>query len=490
MRMPDAESQQKTTEHHLTRNYYLTIIDQLMRLPKLLIIIFINLVAFITTLTAQNLIADPGFEHFSNLPCRQNGSFIQDLLANWIQPLPTSTDYWNSKSDISCELNPLSIKRFTRGGSGMTGVITAYHYNGLPFEYKEYIETKLAEPLKPKHLYYGEFYAYSKQTGENDALKSNNLGMAFSRSIIADFNDRSPDHLFLHSKIKANDIVEGNEWEKVSGCFIADKPYQYLLIGNFESIRSTLIKGDLRNTEDAYAYYFIDDVNLKELAYDLTSLKDSITLCGGQYYTELNAFIDGATKYTWEDGSHEPILNVAVKQSATISVNISFNECIYKHDFYVEYIPDIDLGSDTVICAGEELVITVGNSIKSFFWSDGTQDSVKHISSPGIYTATVLSDECEIRDSIEVSVIECPGSVLPNVFTPNGDDYNQDFVFENIENRTWSLQVFNRWGQQVFFSARYKNDWHGAHLANGVYYYKLQSKDLKKVVKGWVQIMR
>lgn len=440
-------------------------------------------------LIAQNLVADPGFEEYSSLPCRQNNSFIQDLLKHWIQPLPTSTDYWNSQSDISCELNPKAIDRFPRSGTGMIGMITAAFYNSFPIEYKEYIETKLISSLKTGKLYYGEFYGHSKSVKEYDRLKANNLGLAFSESLVYDLNDKSPDHLFLPAKIKAKDVVEANEWKKISGCFLADKPYQYVLIGSFDSISSTIVRGDVSNVNESYAYYFIDDVNVRELLYDVSALSTSATLCGNQAYVELNAFVEGATGYTWEDGSNEPVIKVSTKSSKNYTVTISFNECAYTHNFYVDYIPDIVLGRDTLICSDEKLELKPIHPLKTYFWSDGTDDSIKYISSPGIYTVSVPSDECIIRDSIEVSVIDCPG-FIPNVLTPNGDEYNQKLVFENIENPAWSLQILNRWGKQVYFSARYENNWDSGSVASGVYYYRLHSKNLNKVVKGWLHILR
>jgi gliding motility-associated-like protein len=80
--------------------------------------------------------------------------------------------------------------------------------------------------------------------------------------------------------------------------------------------------------------------------------------------------------------------------------------------------------------------------------------------------------------------------LVPNVFTPNGDEYNQAFVIENIDNRDWALQVFNRWGAKVYEDKQYRNNWDGKSLSPGVYYYLLQSASLNKKVSGWVQIIR
>lgn len=441
-------------------------------------------------LCGQNLVPNESFENYKILPCKPNEFFIQDFLENWRQPISTSTDYWNTIGDISCAQNPLTINRFPRTGSGMIGIITASFYNNFAIEYKEYIEVKLKETLKKDHFYFGEFYAKNRSVNQSDRLKSNNLAVALSESLINDFSNESPNHLFLNGLIKEENIIEADlTWQKISGCFVADKPYQYLLVGNFDSIDSTLTKGSINSNEYSYAYYFIDDVALNELNYNVSSLLTTTTLCPDQSFTELNASVDEATAYLWEDGSKQPTFKASTKADKDYSVTIFFNECHYKHTFHVENVPEIDLGKDTVLCKGETLKLNPRYSFGKYSWSDGSTDTVKIISSPGLYSIAVQSDYCLVQDSVYVNFIDCP-SFGPNVITPNGDMYNDNLIFENIDNRIWGLKIFNRWGEQVYASSHYQNSWSGQGLNDGIYYYQLSSSGLVKVVKGWVQILR
>lgn len=75
--------------------------------------------------------------------------------------------------------------------------------------------------------------------------------------------------------------------------------------------------------------------------------------------------------------------------------------------------------------------------------------------------------------------------VVPNVFTPNGDNQNDFFVIQNVE--TWdegNLQIFNRWGAMVYESNDAttipwdgKDQGSGGIVADGVYFYILNVKD-------------
>ena len=63
-------------------------------------------------------------------------------------------------------------------------------------------------------------------------------------------------------------------------------------------------------------------------------------------------------------------------------------------------------------------------------------------------------------------------------------------MFKNLQYKSNSeLTVFNRWGNKVFESADYKNDWAPSE-AGGVYYYILTVKDIPKQFMGYFHVMK
>jgi len=92
--------------------------------------------------------------------------------------------------------------------------------------------------------------------------------------------------------------------------------------------------------------------------------------------------------------------------------------------------------------------------------------------------------------------------VLPNVIFPTGSGPNRYFIVEAIQKcpdswgpRPHKLQVFNRWGDQVFRNNNYLNDWEGTNtsgqpLPEGTYYYLLDLGSIAAPIKGYVTIMR
>ncbi|SFW84728.1 DUF7507 domain-containing protein [Chitinophaga sancti] len=79
--------------------------------------------------------------------------------------------------------------------------------------------------------------------------------------------------------------------------------------------------------------------------------------------------------------------------------------------------------------------------------------------------------------------------VFANAMSPNGDGKNDFFVIKGLEKYPpAALFVFNRWGDMVFQSKAYHNEWNGAGLSEGVYYYKLEVDEGEgvKQYSGWV----
>jgi len=79
--------------------------------------------------------------------------------------------------------------------------------------------------------------------------------------------------------------------------------------------------------------------------------------------------------------------------------------------------------------------------------------------------------------------------LIPNIITPNGDAQNELFA-PRIGGCPPRLQVFSRWGRQVYDEAAYRGSWGGAGLAAGLYYYLITPTDGAAPIKGWVELVR
>jgi gliding motility-associated-like protein len=78
---------------------------------------------------------------------------------------------------------------------------------------------------------------------------------------------------------------------------------------------------------------------------------------------------------------------------------------------------------------------------------------------------------------------------IPNLFTPNGDNKNDNFEITGLGDN-FVVEIYNRWGERVYQNSNYRNEWTGEGLSDGVYYYLITDPLYEKKYKGWVQLLR
>jgi gliding motility-associated-like protein len=154
--------------------------------------------------------------------------------------------------------------------------------------------------------------------------------------------------------------------------------------------------------------------------------------------------------------------------------------------FYNNYDAQIQFGPDTVyLCQGDTLLLNAGEGTSWSWGGDASTNTSQFytVTSPGIFSATVTST-CGLG-SDQIVVLPCASEepadstmefTFPNVITPNSDGINDLFEVANLPENTEVL-IFNRWGNVVFYSANYQNNWDGKDdsgrtLVDGVYTYK------------------
>lgn len=86
-------------------------------------------------------------------------------------------------------------------------------------------------------------------------------------------------------------------------------------------------------------------------------------------------------------------------------------------------------------------------------------------------------------------LIEVRNIFIPNLITPNGDGRNDTFEILNVFPHTF-LEIYNSWGSHIYSNANYDNNWDAAGVADGTYFFQINSGDQCGNVNGWVHIIR
>ena len=149
----------------------------------------------------------------------------------------------------------------------------------------------------------------------------------------------------------------------------------------------------------------------------------------------------------------------------------------------------INIKEDSLeICYGENPEYPYSKG--KYVWSNGAVNSDFKPKESGLYYVDIVSklDGTRNRDSIYITVISSALSI-PNIFTPNGDNTNENFLKEDFE--LVELSIYNRWGKLVSRQEEVNNSFE--NVSDGTYYYVIHhhSKCIElNPIKGWVDIRR
>lgn len=193
------------------------------------------------------------------------------------------------------------------------------------------------------------------------------------------------------------------------------------------------------------------------------------------------------TSYTYtKPGWHTIKMVVEVFQKSKISsvVNnqvvdkLTETECTeeeYTGTIYIKPAPVLDIPDKLYICFEEFEKKAVGAKTTGgdsfvFTWLTSKDvrvgsDSVYIFDIPtfGAYYKLLVENnfECKTEDRIEVLEGCEPTLFLPDVFTPNEDNLNNDFAIIPAYITDFDFKVFNRWGELVFNSKNPEIKWDG-----------------------------
>lgn len=312
-------------------------------------LLFLNQVLF-----CQNLVLNPGFEEanpvskFPNCAYTQNDKQFNAAVKDWNTFMALTPDVIIMDDDDTDCFYPKP-----HSGNRMAGIIT-YHPGldtGYDFDLHEYIQGKLKAPLHVGKTFEVEFYI---SQGDSTAINhlnavygrkveiipcsANNLGFYF---LTAPFDYKENvwemvNYDAIQPQFKIHEIIKtgNNEWMKVKGSFVADYPYQYFVIGNFNKdmdTRTTLeneaeietynnSKNRFWEKKKRVAYYCIDDIAVRPIA---KKVETNLSL-----ETNFSAILKTAKIYTFE--------NVTFKSGSSELLPVSLPELDGLADFLNE----------------------------------------------------------------------------------------------------------------------------------------------------------
>ncbi len=165
----------------------------------------------------------------------------------------------------------------------------------------------------------------------------------------------------------------------------------------------------------------------------------------------------------------------------------------------VDYLQDfeVNLGADTTLCEGDELVLSANLPLCRYRWQDGSTEPRYVVRQPGSYSVTATNLCYSHSGDIDIDYEPCAQELwMPNAFTPNGDGLNDRFlpIFSHPDEiEDFEMMVYDRWGSMVFLTKDMHTGWDGGNLPRGMYVWVIHYKSAREeehTVKGSVMLGR
>jgi len=305
-------------------------------------------------------------------------------------------------------------------------------------------------------------------------------------------------------------VYQWNFGDGPGGSTALNPSHTYASAGSYNvSLTVTSEFGCVNDTIRTFSSFF--DKPLAEFSFskdtictgETSDLRNLSSAPNSSIQSQLWIFPDGSTSTQFEPvksftsaGSFEIKLVVTTPEGC-VSDTFSKQIVVYKQ-------PVIDAGVSFVVPLGSVIQFrpTANDSTTvNFLWSPpiglSTPTALRPlltVTQDQTYTLTATGGgSCEATDFLTVKVLK--PVKIPNAFSPNGDGTNDTWILENLSDYPGAtVDVFNRYGQQIFSSVGYSLPWDGTvkgkPLPVATYYYIIDLKNGNKPVSGPITIVR
>ncbi len=217
----------------------------------------------------------------------------------------------------------------------------------------------------------------------------------------------------------------------------------------------------------------------------------STTICPG-IITTLTA--NGADTYLWSPNNaisdiNSPTPTVNPTTTTTYTVVATDNDgCTADATVVVNTYPvTLNPDFDTTICKGEPLNLSAPTGSQFNWFVDQQLVSNASIATPQtLVNSTVIlnyldENSCEATKRYNIAIDNgCDFIIVPSAFSPNGDGKNDVFRIIKAGVVSYTLSVYNRWGQLIFQTNDINGGWDGnikdAQAEVGTYVYLIQAQ--------------
>lgn len=266
-------------------------------------------------------------------------------------------------------------------------------------------------------------------------------------------------------------------------------------------------------------WYYVDFTNLCgtvrdsifiEVVHVVAQAGNDTIVCPG---SSVNLWSDGGISYSWSP--FETVSHPKASETTAIPAESTIYEVLVTDEYgctdvatvHVKLFPtpSVYTSSDYYGFVGDEvqLLATGSSNNGSYTWYPSTYLSCDNcvdpiVTSPHSITYKVAFEDENGCRAIDQVRIHFEGLIyVPNTFTPDGDEFNNEFLTFGGNIEKFEILIFNRWGELLFESHDINIGWDGTYggkmCQDGTYIWKIKYEDTEgnsNELVGHVNLLR
>jgi len=207
----------------------------------------------INNINAQNLVPNPSFEECSSCPDDCN----QTYLANGWQINIHTANYFNKcVENDNCSI-PINSFGYQYPTDTSCQAYMGFFARGFTDEGKEGIGCELVNPLIVGQKY---FVSFKVCLADVYVCGLNKVGVIFTKHYYGNFMEFPNPLINNYAHVYTEEIINDTlDWTTITGSFVADSSYKYMIIGHFfDDNNTSFICFD--SSPSGMSYYYLDDI--------------------------------------------------------------------------------------------------------------------------------------------------------------------------------------------------------------------------------------
>ena len=352
-------------------------------------------------------------------------------------------------------------------------------------------------------------YTYLWNTGQSDSMLT--LGLGNYQLTVTDlYGCLGSDDLDItygaapSVDLGANDTIPCNTKSLVVPIVVGGTaPYSYVWNTGDISSSLDLPEGSYQLTvTDIYGCSGVDDLEITYDAIPTADVSGGGSICDdGETTTEVYFNFNGLLPWNlvFTDGNINYTTTNILSSNYTHTTNTAgsyeivqaddLNNCIASNSGVANVIVNplpvaVITPSEVTVYENETVELTAG-TYTYYEWytvndSLVSNEEILTVSDSGSFYIWVQDENgCEdLSEIVIVNVVPITQLFIPNSFTPNNDEHNELFVIKGMNVVTFSIKIFDRWGEQLFESDSIDKYWDGKFntkkVQQGAYYYNIE----------------